>query len=88
MATFCDLQLKAPWWSFLLPDIRPQGDPEWQMFLGRDVLLGLHVRGLPEAGAMLAVRVRDDGWMTALIPDAPMPIETPNYDDTSVDREC
>lgn len=83
---FRELYPRAPW-CYPLTDLRSQGPPELQVFLGRSVLFGMHVRGLPEAGSLLGVRVDEHGAISMLIADGPLPLDVaPNCDDKEM--EC
>lgn len=68
MANFIKRYPKAPW-LIDAADLRAQGDPEVQVFTrSMDVLLGLHVRGIEDGGAMIAIRWNGTP-VSAVIPD-------------------
>lgn len=54
-------------WLLALEDLRPQGEPETQVFTGTAILLALHVRGLDQP-ELLAIRW-ENGPMSAAIAD-------------------
>lgn len=76
---------KQPW-LMDAADLRPQGDPEIQVFTGKSILMGMHVRGIPEGQPLIAVRW-EDGPQSLVIADGPIteaaleePLTADNWD--------
>ena len=73
-ARFPDRYPRAPW-GYPMTDLRAQGPPEHQTFVGDGVLLWLHVRQVPGRHPVLAVRWDGTQAVGALMTDGDLVTE-------------
>lgn len=74
MGTFRDRYPVVPW-IYPLSDLRPQGNPEVEVFTAGSVLLGLRVIGV-DTDALLGIRWADGGPVSALIAEQGLMVRT------------